>query len=210
MQESNPKEKKKAVYLKKFVFNFFLNDEEYRNATETNSNMTKNEFSYLLYKTILRILQLYNKKLDKQKFFKAIFSVLKEQNIKNDNVDLYVNSLYAQLDFFDQQTLNIYLTYYLHNEPKGTIIKGVSFRRLLEEMIENGIINNRKFLSKGLHLVEKLTSNVKEQEILKNVMEAFIFNNDINLDSLMPDYKKSLSKQQLIKKLEECEKKINK
>jgi hypothetical protein len=206
--QTSSSQKSKKIQLKTFIFNFFLKDKEYRNATESNSQMTKYEFSYLLFKTIIRILMAYNKKSEKHKFFQALFSVLNEQKINQTDIYLYIDALYEELEFFDQQTLNVYLTFYLHNEPTGFIISRITFRRLLQEMIDNDITNNREFLKKGTILAETLTDKIDEQNVLKNVMQAFIFNNDIDLDSLLPNEKKSMSKKELIKRLEKCEKKL--
>jgi hypothetical protein len=170
--------------------------------------MTKSEFSHLLFKTILRILKAFDRKGEKQKFFQAVFSILNEQKISDKDISLYIEQLYEQLEFFDQQTLNTYLTFYLHNEPKGSVVVGLTFRHLLGEMIHKDITNNRSFLSKGTHLAEQLSKNMEEQDIIKNVMQALIFQKDIELD--LPHLKKSLSKKELLKRLEECERKLMK
>lgn len=208
MPKSPSPKKERKMQLKTFIFNFFEKDKEYRHATESNPDMTKSEFSHLLFKTILRILVAFDRKSEKLKFFQAVFSVLNEQKISDKDISLYMDQLYEQLEFFDQQTLNTYLTYYLHNEPKGSVYVGMTFRHLLKEMIQHGITNNRMFLSKGTHLAEQLSRNLEEQEVLKNVMQAIIFQKDIHLD--LPNLKKSLSKKELLIKLEECERKLMK
>jgi hypothetical protein len=91
----------------------------------------------------------------------------------------------------------------LHQEPRGNAIPGISYTDILQKMLELNITNNREFLNKESVLLEKLTSLHMYHERLREIISSFIFGNEVSSEK-----GKLPSKQQLLKQLEACHKKI--
>jgi hypothetical protein len=158
-----------------------------------------------MYKALIEIAKQYNRRMDTLDFAQKVFATLLHAKMSSQEVKEAYSKVVDNLDFFDAQKLRVYLLFYLHQEPKGNAIPGVTYHTILEKMIEYGILDNRSFLSSGSQLLEKLTSVLAYHERLKEIISAFIFGHQLPEDKV-----KIPSRMELYKQLQECQRKLNK
>ena len=164
-------------------------------------NMRKN--SVFLFNALLDIAKKFNRKMSTMDFAHKVFSSILHAKMTEEETKQSYAHLLSNLDFFEIQHLRVHFLYYLHQEPKGSAVPGVSFTDIVKKMIELNITNNREFLSKESSLLEKLTSVHIYHERLREIISAFIFGNEVKSEKThLP------SRKELLKQLEACHKKL--
>ena len=158
--------------------------------------------SLFLFHALLEISKQYDKRMSTLDFSHKVFSTILNDKMTEENVKESFTQLEKHLDFFDVQHLRVHLLYYLHQEPKGNAIPGVSYLDIVKKMMEFNVVNNREFLSKESMLLEKITSLSMYHEKLREIISALIFGHSL------PTEKPNPSKQELLKQLEVCQKKL--
>jgi len=164
--------------------------------------MTTKTSSHVLFKTVLGVAKAYNRKINTQKFFHALFSALSGMRMKEEQTHYAYEKLLGNLDFFDVQHMRVHLLYYLHQEPKGMVMKGLSFSTLLQKMVQHNITSNKEFLQRGSGFIESLTRFPEFHERLEKVIQAFIWGTEVKSESTLP------SREKLLEALHKCEEKV--
>lgn len=118
----------------------------------------------------------------------------------------YRSSFMDKVDFFDEQTLRIKLSYYLHDFPDRTAAPDVTVERLLEFMIKNKITNNRELIT-HYNKFSSLSRNEDIQRRLHDVAEALIFNRPLpSKESKTKSLKREgrMTRKELVAALDKC------
>ena len=171
-------------------------------------DMTKSKYIKELLLLFKKSLAFYNKKKEKEKFIQDVISTLVDKKLAQTEALKIYENFFQDLDFFQQQQLNIYFQFYLHDFPKKSIAAGLDVEQLLKLMIEENICDNKSLLKKGYAFVEHLLADKKttqNNEMIKqrilDVMENLIFKTKlINIDTY-----EALSRSELIARLKKCE-----
>lgn len=173
-------------------------------GTVQESNYTQN-ISLHLYRALIEIAKQYNRRAQTLEFAQKVFASLNHEKMSMNQVKETYTKIEENLDFFQVQKLRVNLLFFLHQEPRGNAIPGVSYRTILEKMIEYNITDNREFLNKGSQLLEKISSVSAYHERLKEIVSAFIFGHNLPEESV-----KIPTRMELYKQLQECHRKLKK
>jgi len=119
----------------------FIRDEWEKLDLHTKTNhITMHDFIREVYAFLLQLLKKYDTKQNSTTFMQAFFSVTSQQPFTREEAKKALDTLMQSIDVLEQQTLRIYLLYYLHAKAN---------RELLHTMITRGITNNKLLLEKG-------------------------------------------------------------
>jgi hypothetical protein len=199
----SPSKRKSLRELAKHYFN----QKEIHSFFENSKNIeNQRAFSILIFRAAMVLARQVNKKMDQFKFFQTLFSVLNQNKLNEENTRAAYEILMSNLDFFDVQELKIYLVYYLHQYPKGNAVPGLSYKTILEKMIQRGIVNNQKFITEEARFIEALTPEQHYHSKLRDIISAFLFGTHNEYLSSASKVKQ-VSREQLLKELRECRRK---
>ena len=100
-----------------------------------------------------------------------------------------VENFLEKLNFFEDQSLHVNLTYYLHDYSPRNATPTITVEKLLHHMVKNKITHNRILLLSSSEVnFGALSKDHDVQMHLRDVAEALIFGRPI------PDERKSKSK----------------
>lgn len=114
----------------------------------------------------------------------------------------YRSAFLEKVDFFDEQTLRIKLSYYLRDFPSRTAAPDITVERLLAFMIKNKITNNKDLLA---HYNKFESFSRDNEHRLREVAEALIFNRPLPArESKSPKRNGRMSRKELVAALDAC------
>jgi hypothetical protein len=204
--KSSPKKKT----LREITVKYFQ-QEEIKEFFDNPKNLERQDkFSQLLFRAALNLSKKYDKKMDQLKFFQTLFTVVNQEKLSEQETKEGYKTLLESLGFEDEQQLRVTLLYYLHNYPKGNAVPGLSYKTILEKMIERGIVNNKKFLTEGTRLIEAITPEAMYREKLNDIISAFLFGTHQEYAAKKENKVKNATREELLKELKACREKLRK
>jgi len=209
--KSSPKKKT----LREITVKYFQ-QEEIKEFFDNPKNLERHDkFSQLLFRAALNLSKKYDKKMDQLKFFQTLFTVVNQEKLSEQETKEGYKTLLESVGFEDEQQLRVTLLLYLHNYPKGNAVPGISYKTILEKMIERGIVNNKKFLTEGTRLIEDITPeamyrDVMYREKLNDIIQAFLFGTHQEYAAKKENKVKNATREELLKELKACREKLRK
>jgi hypothetical protein len=183
----------------------YFKQKEIRSFFENSKNLENQlAFSKLIFHAALELARKINRKMETLKFFQTLFSVLNHNKLGEEDTKTAYEILESNLNFFDVQELKINLVYYLHQYPKGNGVPGLSYKTILEKMIESGIVNNKVFMTHESRFIEDLSPEQAYHSKLRDIVSAFLFGTH---NALSASKVKQVSREQLLKELKACREK---
>lgn len=204
--KSSPKKKT----LREITVKYFQ-QEEIKEFFDNPKNLERQDkFTQLLFLAALNLSKKYDKKMDQLKFFQTLFTVLNQEKFSEQETKEGYKTLVESLGFEDEQQLRVTLLLYLHNYPKGNAVPGISYKTILEKMIDRGFVNNKKFLTEGARLIEAITPEPMYREKLNDIIQAFLFGTQQEYAAKKENKVKNATREELLKELKACREKLRK
>ena len=169
-------------------------------------NESQRDRANLIIYAMKKVAKAYGKTSDRKVSMKRFISaylkvVFQSKSLSDDFVQTFLDGL----DDDQEQTLRIYIMYYLHGYPSRNAAPDVTVERLLAFMVKHGITNNRELLTRS-SMFESFSKDDRVTSRLRDVAEALIFDQPIPSKGKgkSPKVEGRMSRKELVAALDKC------